>query len=74
MAQLVVSAEDRALLLPSVVARRLGVSYEKVMEWARRAEDPLPNVLVGWKHKIIAAEIGPWLVRENERRRLAALR
>lgn len=41
MAQLVVSAEDRALLLPSVVARRLGVSYGKVMEWARRSEiDP----------------------------------
>ena len=44
MAQLVVSAEDRALLLPSVVARRLGVSYGKVMEWARRAEDPLPKI------------------------------
>jgi len=62
------------LLSVPEVAAQLRVSHERVKEWARRAEDPLPNVLVGWKHKIIAAEIGPWLVRENERRRLAALR
>ena len=36
MAQLVVSAEDRALLLPSVVARRLGVSLQREAEAAKQ--------------------------------------
>ena len=79
MAQLVVSAEDRALLLPSVVARRLGVSYGKVMEWARRAEDPLPKIdcSSGGKRerrRVIASEIDPWLQREAERTMPGALR
>jgi transposase len=83
MPETVVCAEDcpdePALLSLPRVAKRLGVSLEKVRQWARRAEDPLPNLdccdAAGREsRRVIAAEIDPWLLREFERTRPTARR
>lgn len=61
-----------ALATAREVAESLGVSVRVVREWMRRANDPLPSVVVGSSGrfaKVIAAEVPGWLAAEAERRR-----
>lgn len=61
----------QALLLPREAAEHIGVSIATVKTWMRRAEHPLPNVVVGKSGrnlKVIAAEIEPWLTAEATRK------
>ena len=51
-------------------ARLIGVSIHQVKAWMRRADDPLPSVLVGTSgrvRKVLAEQIVPWLGREAAR-------
>jgi len=62
------------LLSRPMVAKMLGVSRDNVRQWTRRADDPLPTVLVGksgTRRKVIASEIDPWLARQAEREHAA---
>jgi hypothetical protein len=64
------------LLTPKQAAAVIGnVNANKVREWMRRADDPLPSVPRGDSGRfrlVIASEIDPWIKREFERGRLAA--
>jgi hypothetical protein len=65
------------LLSPRQAAQIIGTNVAQIKTWARRAEDPLPSVLVGESgkfRKIIAEEIPAWLAREAERGRAQAAR
>ena len=58
-------------------ARLIGVSIHQVKAWMRRADDPLPSVLVGASgrvRKVLAGQVAPWLGREAARGRPPAER
>lgn len=61
----------QALLLPREAAERIGVSIATVKAWMRRADHPLPSIIVGRSGrnlKVIASEIEPWLAAEAARK------
>lgn len=64
------------LLTPKQAAALIGnVNANKVREWMRRADDPLPSVPRGVSGRfrlVITDEIDSWLKREFDRGRLAA--
>ena len=63
MAELVTAAE---------AAKTIGVSVNRVREFMRRANDPLPSIRVvegGLRRLIVSEEIKPWLRRQAERDR-----
>lgn len=62
---------NQVLLSPPEAARIIGVSVRVVKEWMRRANEPLPSVVVGASGrtvKVIASEIEPWLAAEAARK------
>lgn len=59
------------LISPKAAADQIGVGVHVVKAWTRRADDPLPSVVVGdsGKHrKIIADLIDEWLERQATRK------
>lgn len=57
----------QALVSPAEAARRIGVSHATVRCWIRRADNPLPSVIVGASgrnRKVIVSEIDQWLSSE----------
>ena len=66
------SQVEPATLTPPQVAKKIGVTDERVREWMRRADDPLPSIQVGASgryRRVLADEVQPWLAREAERTR-----
>lgn len=58
------------LITPAEAAKRIGVSHNTVRSWIRRAENPLPSVVVGQSgrnRKVITEAITPWLEAEAAR-------
>ncbi len=61
MSELVTAAE---------AAEIIGVTTNRVREYMRRADDPLPSMLVaegGTRRLVVTEEIRPWVRRQAER-------
>lgn len=58
------------LLTPDEAAEEIGVGRRQVEDWIRRADDPLPSLLMGearTHRRIIAEAIDSWLESEAAR-------
>ena len=60
------------LLKPREAAEELSTNVAQVKEWMRRAEHPLPSIVVGQSgkfRKVVAAELDGWFAEEVKRNR-----